>query len=66
MLAHKMNTGYKAWRALKCVTINTGFCVNAKIFLYAGVIVWDHYMMQLFVASYNGVHYAIVHFARVH
>ena len=36
---HRMNEGYRAWRALKSVLDNRGLGINAKKCLYEGVIV---------------------------
>ena len=35
----RMNEGYRAWRALKCVLSNRGLGIEAKKCLYKGVIV---------------------------
>ena len=36
---HRMNEGYEACGALKCVLTNRGLGIKAKKFLYEGVIV---------------------------
>ena len=38
-VVHKMNEGYRAWRALKSVLSNRGLGIKAKKCLYEGVIV---------------------------
>ena len=38
-VVHRMNDGYRAWGALKCVLSNRGFGIKAKKCLYEGVIV---------------------------
>ena len=38
-VAHRMNKGYRAWGALKCVLSNRGSGIKAKKRLYEGVIV---------------------------
>ena len=38
-VVHRMNEGYRAWRALKSVLSNRGFGIKAKKCLYEGVIV---------------------------
>ena len=38
-VVHKMNEGYIAWGALKCVLSNRGLGIKAKKCLYEGVVV---------------------------
>ena len=38
-VVHRMNEGYRAWRALRSVLSNRGFKIKAKNCLYEGVIV---------------------------
>ena len=38
-VVHRMDEGYRAWRALKSVLNNRGLCINAKKCLHEGVIV---------------------------
>ena len=38
-VVHRMNEGYRAWRALKSVLSNRGLEINAKKCLYEAVIV---------------------------
>ena len=38
-VVHRMNDGYRAWGALKCVLINRGLGIKAKKCLCEGVIV---------------------------
>ena len=38
-VVHRMNEGYKAWRALKSVLSNRGLVINMKKCIYEGVIV---------------------------
>ena len=38
-MVHRMNEGYRAWRALKSVLSNRGLGMKAKKCLYEGVIV---------------------------
>ena len=38
-VVHRMNEGYRVWRALKSVLNNRGFGIKAKKCLYEGVIV---------------------------
>ena len=39
VVVHRMNEGYRAWRALKSVLNNRGLRIKAKKSLYEGVIV---------------------------
>ena len=38
-MVHRMNEGYRSWRALKSVLSNRGLGIKAKMCLYEGVIV---------------------------
>ena len=38
-VVHRMNEGYRAWEALKCVLSNRGLGIKAKKCLYEGVII---------------------------
>ena len=38
-VVHRTNAGHQAWRVLKSVLNNRGSWINAKKFLYEGVIV---------------------------